>query len=81
MRSISTSRSAKTSAANRWPGAEHWQKRADPGLTREELLKRSEAVVVGIDGGGLDDLFGLNILGREKSSIPPWTTPILCKPC
>jgi phage terminase large subunit-like protein len=56
--------------ANRWPGAEHWQKRADPDLTREELLKRSEAVVVGIDGGGLDDLFGLNILGREKSSIP-----------
>jgi phage terminase large subunit-like protein len=55
---------------DRWPGAEHWQKRADPSLTREELLKRSEAVVVGVDGGGLDDLFGVNILGREKSSIP-----------
>lgn len=54
--------------ANRWPGAEFWDRRAEMGLTLEKLLDRSEAVVVGIDGGGLDDLFGLSILGRERET-------------
>lgn len=54
--------------ANRWPGADFWAKRADKALDLAEVLDRSEVVVVGVDGGGLDDLFGLCILGRDRET-------------
>lgn len=54
--------------ANRWPGADFWAKRADKALDLAEVLDRSEVVVPGIDGGGLDDLFGLCILGRDRET-------------
>lgn len=54
--------------ANRWPGADFWPKRALDGLTLESLLDESEVVVVGIDGGGLDDLFGFAVVGRHKET-------------
>ncbi len=54
--------------SNSWPGAEFWEECSEPGLTLESLLKRCEVVTAGIDGGGLADLLGLAVTGREKDT-------------
>src|SRR5262249_35727175 len=51
-----------------WVGANFWLSNVAPLLTLDELLELSEVAVAGIDGGGLDDLLGLAILGRQKGS-------------
>jgi phage terminase large subunit-like protein len=50
-----------------WAGAEFWEQ-CGAGLTLDQLIFKSEVCVVGIDGGGLDDLLGITIAGRDKET-------------
>jgi phage terminase large subunit-like protein len=51
---------------DRWAGSEFWDKQTDPTLTLETLIERSEIIVLGLDGGGLDDLYGLAALALPR---------------
>lgn len=60
---------------DRWEGADRWLASADPdrkGMTPvaslANLFERSEVVSIGGDGGGLDDLFGAAVIGRERDT-------------
>jgi len=52
--------------ADSWAGSEFWKQRADPSISIDDILERCEVVIVGLDGGGLDDLYGMTVLGRES---------------
>lgn len=51
-----------------WAGAALWPRGAEKGLTLNEVIRRSEVLTAGIDGGGLDDLLGVGVVGREKGT-------------
>ena len=52
-----------------WAGALVWSRGARQGMTSAEwldhILAVCEVVTVGVDGGGLDDLLGIAVIGRE----------------
>lgn len=54
--------------SDRWAGADYWEDTAQEGLTLAEIKASSDVCVVGIDGGGLDDLLGLAVIGRHRET-------------
>jgi phage terminase large subunit-like protein len=52
--------------SDRWSGADHFEAAATGPKALAELIAASEVVVAGIDGGGLDDLLALCVIGRDK---------------
>lgn len=54
--------------SDRWAGADFWEQQGRPGLTLDDVLESSDVVDVGIDGGGLDDLLGLAVIGRDRDT-------------
>jgi phage terminase large subunit-like protein len=52
--------------SDRWTGADFWEVQERAGITLDLILAECDAIDVGIDGGGLDDLLGLTVVGRRS---------------
>jgi len=51
-----------------WAGAKYWEVQGREDLTLDEVIDRSRVLVVGIDGGGLDDFLSMAVLGCDAET-------------
>lgn len=61
---IQIAMSAKSQA---WAGADFWEAAAGS-VTLDVILEKSDVIEIGVDGGGLDDLLGLAVIGRDTET-------------
>lgn len=56
--------------SDRWPGAEVWPESVCTEFVcnLDTILQRCEVIDIGIDGGGLDDLLGASVIGRDRAT-------------
>ncbi|WP_347271810.1 terminase large subunit domain-containing protein [Rhizorhabdus histidinilytica] len=59
-----------------WAGAQYWKRATAPRELWDgsisQFIELVEVATAGIDGGGLDDLLGLNLLGRLRADPRIW---------
>nr|WP_314074433.1 terminase TerL endonuclease subunit [uncultured Roseococcus sp.] len=71
--------------SGRWAGADHWPDSVDTSVSLETILDRCDVITTGVDGGGLDDLLGLCVLGKDRVTgrwyawVRAWAHPIVLK--
>ncbi|EGW83346.1 phage terminase-like protein large subunit [Escherichia coli 2534-86] len=53
--------------SDRWAGADFWEQQGRR-VSLDDILQRADVVTVGIDGGGLDDLLGMYVTGRDRET-------------
>lgn len=55
--------------AGRWIGADFWAKQAaKQAISLDWILENCEVIDIGIDGGGMDDLLGFAVVGRQSGT-------------
>ena len=68
---------------DRWIGADFWLGAVQKGLTLDKILASSDVCTIGVDGGGMDDLFALAVIGRHAQTrrwqtwCRAWADPIV----
>lgn len=69
---------ATSMKAQRWAGADFWEAAAGE-VTLEFILEKSDVIEIGGDGGGLDDLLGMTVLGRDaETGVWYWWSRAWC---
>ena len=59
--------------ADYWSGAEFWEENGNrPEIDLDWMLEHCEVIDIGVDGGGLDDLLGISVVGRLKDNPRMW---------
>ena len=59
--------------ADYWAGADFWEESGNrPEIDLDWMLEHCEVIDIGVDGGGLDDLLGISVVGRLKDNPRMW---------